>query len=495
MSSNTVLNNSFALKKNMRQGSDLILFTDYFKVNILKFDSTGAFNLKLNRDSRLFIDLRLIKKCKEPEFLNSINKVQEFFEKALTCVKHSKKYGDGWWIAARSYLGVIQENSGMCLGYAKNGTKGSAMGQGTIDDIIEIAKELIEMGEEDPLIFEMLGIFTEGVGCDWTSDALSTILLDEICSYSSRIILTLGIQSDMEYDIGDNTYNLLKNPFNGEPILFAPKSILCNLPIASQLKDINYMSKDNEEVRKELNRLISSTMKQGHVITKKIIRAHVLSDTSFRKTLFNEYNKSDIEPYNFEMDTEKINVDSLASSVVTSSLKEGTLRQTINISQKSDVDVTVSEINDCFKNNIENNDLWKSLYNGKDNPSNETQIQPIYRTIAACICKHYDVDLSPETNNGGGCVDFKFSKGWNSKILVELKLASNQKIENGLKKQLPKYMLAEETDRAYLLILNFDDDKKIEKIRVAYDEEDEEFKNKVSILFINCKRKLSASKL
>ncbi len=37
--------------------------------------------------------------------------------------------------------------------------------------------------------------------------------------------------------------------------------------------------------------------------------------------------------------------------------------------------------------------------------------------------KQNDVDISPETNMGGGPVDFKFSTGYKNRILVKLELS------------------------------------------------------------------------
>ena len=43
--------------------------------------------------------------------------------------------------------------------------------------------------------------------------------------------------------------------------------------------------------------------------------------------------------------------------------------------------------------------------------------------MADGYCKISGIDISPETDNGIGPVDFKFSSGYHSKVLLELKLA------------------------------------------------------------------------
>ena len=472
-----------------------MLFTDKFHVDIVKFEGTGAFNLKLNVDSRFFIDPKLVGKCKEPELIACSKKITDFFQKAIICIKSSKKEGDTNWMAARSHLGRVKENNGMCLGYSKKGTAGSAMGEKTIEKLIENAKELITAGEENPLIFEILGIFTEGIGCDWSSDTVATIILPEICSYSLRIMSTLGLKSDMTYEVEDVEYNLLRNPINNEPILFVPKSILCNLPATSRNKDINYLSRSNKEVRELMNKLIPPETYRK-TPSKQAVKRIILSDEGFRKLVLKEYESAEIEPYDFDRDPDKEYVESFVSKLILQRINEGALSPDHRyINNGDDVDAIVAEINNFFKEQVESKDLWKSLYSDSECkcPQPETKIQPVYRALAEVFCRHRGVDLSPGSNAGRGPVDFKYSKGWDYKVLVEVKLASNMRIEHGFKKQLPDYMLAEETKRAHYLVLDFGIGDGAKKIMNIYEGEDTGLKEKISLTIVDCTKKKSAS--
>ncbi|MEY9109683.1 hypothetical protein ABH999_005879 [Bradyrhizobium yuanmingense] len=51
-----------------------------------------------------------------------------------------------------------------------------------------------------------------------------------------------------------------------------------------------------------------------------------------------------------------------------------------------------------------------------------------------------------------GPVDFKFSQGYASRVLLEAKLASNSKFWSGLTKQLPTYLQAEQIDKGIFLV-------------------------------------------
>jgi len=59
---------------------------------------------------------------------------------------------------------------------------------------------------------------------------------------------------------------------------------------------------------------------------------------------------------------------------------------------------------------------------------------------------------SPETDSGGGPVDFKFSAGYSGRVLVEIKL-SKGKVVHGYKTQLGVYEKAASSyDSVYLVI-------------------------------------------
>ena len=62
--------------------------------------------------------------------------------------------------------------------------------------------------------------------------------------------------------------------------------------------------------------------------------------------------------------------------------------------------------------------------------------------------------MSREINNGRGFVDFKLSRGANEKVLVEIKLTSNDQLQHGFTTQVPIYMKQEKTQKAIYLIID-----------------------------------------
>jgi hypothetical protein len=73
--------------------------------------------------------------------------------------------------------------------------------------------------------------------------------------------------------------------------------------------------------------------------------------------------------------------------------------------------------------------------------------QRLFFAVAYSYCDANNIDLSPECDAGSGQVDFKFSKGFDARVVVEIKLSTNPKVIAGYSMQLQTYMKAEETDR------------------------------------------------
>jgi hypothetical protein len=74
--------------------------------------------------------------------------------------------------------------------------------------------------------------------------------------------------------------------------------------------------------------------------------------------------------------------------------------------------------------------------------------------IANAYCEANDLDISRESNGGRGPVDFKFSKGYELRVVVEVKLTSNNSLLHGLKEQLVTYAKAEKTNRGVYLVID-----------------------------------------
>ena len=131
--------------------------------------------------------------------------------------------------------------------------------------------------------------------------------------------------------------------------------------------------------------------------------------------------------------------------------------------------------------------------NRTTNIINEPAAQLLFLGIADTYCKANDIYISPDTNKGRGAIYFKLSHGYNKKVLVEVKLASNNQLEHGFDTQLPIYMVQEDTQRAIYLIVDNGHPTKVESFINKYNELDSEIKNKIKYIVVDATLKPSAS--
>src|SRR3569833_1189495 len=115
----------------------------------------------------------------------------------------------------------------------------------------------------------------------------------------------------------------------------------------------------------------------------------------------------------------------------------------------------VRESISMFKHHVENGNLWEELWvDGV--PKRERAAQLIYFAIADCFCIANYIDISPEANMGGGPIDFKYSKCYQSRGLVEIKRSSGT-VRHGYEKQLEFYKAAARTFHGIFVVIDFGD--------------------------------------
>ena len=153
---------------------------------------------------------------------------------------------------------------------------------------------------------------------------------------------------------------------------------------------------------------------------------------------------------------------------------------------------------DEFANYVENNKGWSLLWNDNGKPKTEEAAQNLFLGIVMHYCRANNIDISREANIGRGPVDFKTSLGYTLRALLELKLAKNTKFWNGLNKQLPKYMQAENIISGYFVIIMFNekDYKKLNLLQTKIEEVNRKTKYTILSVAIDASHSpVSASKL
>jgi len=427
-------------------------FASQYGVDPADMDKLGVLNPTLGVDTNLFIDPLLLTKSQHKEISGQgATDYVKHFETVIKLLAASKQHNDVAWRGARRFF-QFHEIPATCLGYGASSTKGSAFGRKLIEHVMATGKEIVDLGIKDPDLFVALAIFEEGIGPDRISDMTTNVILDALVAFNHRILDTLGV-SKGSLQIAGRKLELARNPVSGpdDAVLLVPTDILKRLPLATDWDGVESAAAHNSAMRNRVNQHIGHLWAATTKRDKQTLREEALSSTEAFKTLLDLLHEAKNTPYDATADPLGLRRWAETAQAVTQA-------HPLNLVIPEDLDLVgvhkvVLQIVAQFKQLVEHNGLAKSLWNGKKHLP-ESYAQRLFFAVAYSYCRANDLDLSPEADSGRGPVDFKVSKGFNRRVLVEIKLSSNPKVVAGYTKQLEAYKAAEESIRAIFLVLD-----------------------------------------
>ena len=466
-----------------------ILFSQQFKINPQLLEDEGIFDPFLNIDTKLFIDPLLLAESEHEIFRNQAsNELRTYYENIISLLQLSKKVGDFAYINAVEQL-PKKEITGTCLGYGTNSTSGRGIPYKKRKDIINTASEIIQIGTIKPELFIILPLFNNGIGSDTISDITTSAIINTIFEFTEQVADKLKIKT-LKYSYDGKIFNIIKNPLCKKlsPILLLPRDILRALPFASTWDEVEDVASINNELRIKFNRYLAMIFEAKTKTEKERQLQVLMKNKEGVNTLFEIVSKSKINPYDFISDKEKI----LYIHPVTKIISMNPMELFVTKKDEHELNKVVKQIIDRYKFLIENKGMNTLLWKDKENPNKEEIAQKIFHLVADSYCKNNDIDINPEMDTGIGYVDFKFSKGFSKRVIVEIKLSRNPNLINGFITQLELYKKSEETFSGYYIVIDVGNiGKKLEKLT--------EISNAVTgkksdIIYIDAIIKSSASK-
>ncbi|ABB76077.1 hypothetical protein SAMN05216403_13717 [Nitrosospira multiformis ATCC 25196] len=475
----------------MASFSNPLLFSKHFKIAPDELAKAGLIDPFLTVDTRLFIDPILLDKCSNKIISEEAYKAfRKYFENVIRLLAISKKEGDAAWRAAQNQFN-LREAPANGLGYGRSDRPGTSRPEEIRNAILRTAKEIIELGSQDPEMISLMGFFEEKVGADTISDLTSRIIEPQLAKLTHEFCTPLGITlktSDTSPDIPLPHYTSA----NGKEraIVLVPADIVRELPMANDWSDIEAAIDANAAIRARVNHLLAGITRPKVDDLKKAVREAALQS----KELFEAFiaaikeNAAYYDP----------NSDVLGYYTLRRIL--GSKEYELKSNKKYEIEKGIDEIHrvvndtmDMFKHHVEKGNLWEALWID-DKPKKERAAQLIYFAITDCFCKANDIDISPEANMGGGPIDFKYSKGYSARVLVEMKRSSGT-VVHGYKEQLEIYKDASRTSHGVFVVLDYGDlGKKLTTIQAIRDALLESGEPASEIVVIDATQKISASK-
>ncbi|GAB1535805.1 hypothetical protein ADMFC3_14360 [Geovibrio sp. ADMFC3] len=474
---------------------DPINFSTAFNLNKKAITKIGVVDVILNADTNLFIDPLLLEKSKHTEMSDvAYNSYRKRFEIIIKLLSKSKKIGDTAW---RNALNQFQfhEVSWTCLGYGGS-VRGSGFGTELITSTLSTAKDIVELGVEDVDLFMALALFEEGIGPDRISDMTTNIILNDLCTFNMRIIKQLNLPTE-EFEIDGKVIELLSNPCskNKEPLLLVPSDIVRDLPIATDWSDVIDAASRNKALRDRVNSNISGIWASLTKKDKKRLKVEALASKEAFESVLSILKTAEKVSYDVNTDYNgEVFWGSLAERVAKEFPKDFSKYQNRKL-DINEVNALVGEIINEFKFLVENRDLWRELWDeALQKHKKEKAAQRLFFAVAHSYCKSNNLDITPEADTGNGPVDFKVSNGYSEKVLVEIKLSTNN-LDHGYERQLKIYRDAEQTIFAYYLVVEVSSySARKKRLLSTRSKQIEIGQNASEIVFVNAKPRKSASK-
>ncbi len=467
------------------------LFSTYFRVPSQAMAAAGLIDPFLDVDVPLFIDPVLLEKSSNNIInTNAIARFRKHFEMLVRILTISKAENDAAWKGARRQLDLSEppENG---LGYGGSGRSGSSRPKDIRETILRTSKEIITLGASDPEMISLMGFFEEDVGPDTISDLTTTVIMDDLAAITEAFCQANGVPLfSFKVCTSHKLPKFVDRKGRAVPIVLVPEDIVRELPIANDWSDIERAAMENAHIRDRVNQFLGSIIRPTVADRKHALRSAALGspdDFDFFLTAVKE-NVRSYDP----------NLDVLGYYRLKSIIAKGFpgLKQATLYNLKLDPNEIMRVVKDTialFKRHVEAGNLWEELWVG-NKPKKERASQLIYYAIADAFCKANDLDISPEANMGGGPIDFKFSSGYQARVLVEMK-RSDGTVVRGYERQLEFYKTASQTEFGVFIVIDYGDlGNKVNTIRRIRDERLKKGERASEIVVIDATRKASASK-
>lgn len=409
----------------------------------------GVLDVTLAIDMKLFIDPLLLSHSKHAELnKDGVQLYHSHFDTIIRLLANSRSVGDPAWKAAEKKL-AFPEITGTCLGYGAGSIHGSGFGPKLTNRVLGVAAQIVDIGVRDPDLFSAMALFESDIGPDRISDMTTNIIISALSAFNSRVLHALRL-SGKQFVMGE----FLVNPYEKKlaPIILVPTDVLRDLPVAHDWDGVADAARQNEELRDKVNQHVASIWLKKTKRDKTRLKSQALTNKEAFETLLEAIKSASAQPYDIASDPEGVIVWATKGEQFAQKYPLNLKKHPTN--NLGDVFDVVKEIVRQFRHLIENNGLNKELYLSNRAPRHESTAQRLFFAVAYAYCRANDVDVSPEIDTGNGKIDFKFSSGFNERVLVEIKLSTNQKAVAGYETQLEVYKAAEETMKAIYLVID-----------------------------------------
>lgn len=449
-------------------------FTEHF--GFVRTESDDWFDLELSVDTPLYIDPMLVFEDDDPFWSESRQEVTDFFLIAAEYIRRAD--GDSssvHWAKAERML-VFPEPKELALGLSLGHPEGAGTGLDFARKMASALDLLRDRKVNDIHYVELFVLFCDGLGVDRISDIFCNIAKSRFIEYTRTVALRGGVAlsevavrhekwSRKSGTWHDGRLTLPASPSMANTgVLLTPERFLKDIP---RVTPAGFWTWAENNVAATLRDDLNYTIGEAFDEATKSQRGRELARTSpdiavqYVEAKAGEH----LIPYDVTDDPDLLvgwaEVGRAAALAAPRLLAPNTV---------DDFRAFVKDqLVESFRQQVEESDLWRAFWDDSQViPRQEKIVQAVANAMWVAQCKAADVDISREANIGRGPVDFKFSRGWRLRALVEVKLIGSTKLFQGASKQLPQYLKSEQIALGYYLCVGMTDadfeQKRLERI-------------------------------
>ncbi len=337
-------------------------------------------------------------------------------------------------------------------------------------------------------MLSLMGFLEPGVGSDTISDFTTKSMTESLAKITHDFCRDNGVALQTN-NLSTTTLPIVDRHGRDLPFILIPRDVLRDLPVTDSWSDVWQATEHNEILRQRVSKMLAgifqpTIVEQKEAIKKAVTQSSKIFDEFLKtvKSTASSYDENDdvMGYYSFR---KQLNALPLITTAKQYDMRKG----------PDEIRRVIHDALDVFRHHVENGNLWEALWAGNQ-PKRERASQLLFYAIADAYCRSHDIDLSNEPNMGGGPVDFKFSQGYNSRVIVEMKKSTGS-VQHGYQKQLIRYRKASQTDYAIFVVIVYDrNTEKIARIQTLRQETIDSGKRASDIYIIDATKKSSASK-
>lgn len=278
-------------------------YSEIFHISPEELEAKGIFNADVDSDSQLHIDPSLFKGCNIPEFVGAYDEFNGYFTKVFDGIVPYARTDKRFYNQLVKRLS-FREIANTCLGYSQRGIHGSGIGGKLAAQVANTILDIYALGINNPVVFEMMPFFEEGIGADRISDMSAHLLIRRLVNYTQRVCTELGIPMQPRVRLGGRPTPVPS--YRGVGYVFVPAEVLCDLPTARSYDDIDRACHYNDMFRRRICQVIGERWADFRRAPKYRIKQFLFENPAMFREFIDEFQNTTHQPYNFLEDRKQV---------------------------------------------------------------------------------------------------------------------------------------------------------------------------------------------